>query len=684
MVAIASYFASLGFRVDRREIQKVDNHLKLIERKLQAFTKKLSKTGSLVFQINSFDVNQKKLNTTIGNALDRASLSVVFEISRFSVNQRNLQAAMHRATRATGVRSNNNLGNTYITQTRSLSPEEWNRRESDKNKEWNRRRAEIRADAQARIDARLARATGRAGYSSSLGGGVVGGVGGLAARAYMPAVGLALGGYGLGQLNRRNQEVVSAQLMTQAVVQQAGGTAEQGQQSFEWLRGEGDRVGFNYLEAAPDFNKLISGLTGAGMTVDDSQGVFQGFAELSRVNKLDKTSQNRLFRALSQVAGKNQLMSEELTGQIAEALPGGVALFAEAYQRQIGGNLTGTESIQALRAAMESRSVKGDILLSAGRVASEKARPGLSAASRASQAEQQRFQNQLNDQAINASNSGVESGFARLFKAMAVSLKESDGLVTSMARGFDNMTQKASAVLMTVQSMTRFFEGRDSYLGDKLFPDEESQQKAFLFMQNMKTLMTEIGTLTDNIYNGWSGILGMMETSSVLDKLNESIAMMANAANVFNSLANGNMTEAFSSAKSIGQNAANTISAPGRWGANKILAGAQYGLAGIDPRVTMDQITPYQIPAPFDKGQSELDWRTQYKAEQARMAADSKNKYSLPGVNTPLAAGQSSTNLEIKVDVSIQAANPEDFNQKFQDKFKAVLTEALLQSPQKE
>lgn len=642
MVAIASYFASLGFRVDRREIQKVDNHLKLIERKLQAFNTRMNNSLRLNINLNRFDVDQRRLNLALGNALDLASTRLFFEINNFDINQTRLNQQMIAATRIAS-RAASNASN-------------------------------INPNVNARVNAPL---SGRQAAG-------IGGVGGLAARAYMPAVGLALGGYGLGQLNRRNQEVVSAQLMTQAVVQQAGGTAEQGQQSFEWLRGEGDRVGFNYLEAAPDFNKLISGLTGAGMTVDDSQGVFQGFAELSRVNKLDKTSQNRLFRALSQVAGKNQLMSEELTGQIAEALPGGVALFAEAYQRQIGGNLTGTESIQALRAAMEEKGVKGDILLSAGRVASEKASSGLSAASRASQAEQQRFQNQLNDQAINASNNGVESGFARLFKAMAVSLKESDGLVTSMARGFDNMTQKASAVLMTVQSMTRFFEGRDSYLGDKLFPDEESQQKAFLFMQNMKTLMTEIGTLTDNIYNGWSGILGMMETSSVLDKLNESIAMMANAANVFNSLANGNMTEAFSSAKSIGQNAANTISAPGRWGANKILAGAQYGLAGIDPRVTMDQITPYQIPAPFDKGQSELDWRTQYKAEQARMAADSKNKYSLPGVNTPLAAGQSSTNLEIKMDVSIQAANPEDFNQKFQDKFKAVLTEALLQSPQKE
>jgi hypothetical protein len=100
---------------------------------------------------------------------------------------------------------------------------------------------------------------------------------------------------------------------------------------------------------------------------------------------------------------------EELTGQIAEALPGGVALFADAYQRQSGGNLKGTEAIQALRDAMEKRQVKGDILPIAAQIASEKAASGLSLASKASQAEQARAQNALNDQAITASKGGVES-----------------------------------------------------------------------------------------------------------------------------------------------------------------------------------------------------------------------------------------------------------------------------------
>jgi hypothetical protein len=627
--AIASYFATLGFRVERKELRKVDTTLKQIEDKLRRFGKKIDRHLKINLDVNKFTVDQKKLNLALGNALDLASARLVFQVSRFNVDQARLNAqmatAVGRASRLASARVNPDVG----------------------------------------VRERLPRETIR--HRDAI---VAGGVGGLAARMYTPALGLALGGYGLGQVNRRNQEVVSAQLMTQAVVQQAGGTAQQGEQSFDWLRSQAQRVGFNYLDAAPDFNKLLSGLTGAGMSVEQGQNVFQGFAELSRVNKLDKTSQNRLFRALSQVAGKNQLMSEELTGQIAEALPGGVALFAEAYQRQIGGNLQGSEAIQALRKAMEGRQVKGDILIQAAQIASEKANKGgaLTVAARASQAEQARFQNTLSDQAILASNAGVESGFARLFRSMTAALKEASPLVESMARGFDSVSLSVSKALLSIQSIQRFFQGRDSLLGDKLFPTEEGKAKAFEFLENLKTLMTELDKLSTNIYNGWSMLLDKLDNSAVIDKLNTTIATIANAANVVNNLAEGNLSGAMDAAASVGKSTINTITAPGRTGANAILS----------------TFTDRRIPVPFEETDSQLDWATRYKAEQAKLAAENFNKYDLPGINKPLAQGQSSTNLEIKMDVEIKAANPEDFNQQFQEKFKSVIQDTLIQYSQKE
>lgn len=440
---ISRFFASLGIEIDRASIRKVDTTLNTLEKKLRKF----GTTNNIKIQITGFDINQTALRTALGNSLDIASKSVAFEISKFVVNDRNLQAALLRAARRLPPAPPG--GGPHPPYPPHPGP----------------------------YPPPRPGPTPPSPGSRAFRGGFIGG--GLS-NFYTPALALGLGGYGLSELNQRNQQVVSAQLQSQAVVQQAGGTAEQGTQSFEWLKNQANRIGFNYLDASGDYNKLLSGLTGAGMTVQQGQNVFKGFSELSRVNKLDRTTQSRLFRALSQVAGKDQLMSEELTGQIAEALPGGVSLFAEAYQRQTGKDLgvKGSASIKELLAAMKERNVRGDILTYAAQVAAERAAPSLEAASRASQAEQARYQNSVNDLAVVASNAGVEEGFARIFRTLTAGLSESNGLVTTLAEGFNEATKWADDLLLWPQSFIRALEGKDSLVADWLGKDQTEQLKS--------------------------------------------------------------------------------------------------------------------------------------------------------------------------------------------------------------
>lgn len=275
---ISRYFASLGIELEKGSVKKVDKALDHVENRLKKLGTFANKP--IVLNIGNFDVDQKKLNIALGTALDVASTRLVFEVSRFAVNQaalnRDVAAAMLRATSMNPLIIHPRVSPTGVTP------------------------------------------GGRA-REAAVTGAVAGGVSRTRGMPSLlgPAIALGLGGYGLGALNRRNQEVVSAQLQSSAVVQQAGGTAEQGAASFQYLRQEGQRIGFNYLDASGDYNKLISGLTGSGIGLKESQKVFSGFAELARVNKLDKTTQNRLFRALSQVAGKGKLMSEELNVRLA-------------------------------------------------------------------------------------------------------------------------------------------------------------------------------------------------------------------------------------------------------------------------------------------------------------------------------------------------------------------------------
>jgi hypothetical protein len=275
---VADYFAEFSLKIDKTSVAKADATIDKLNAKITKLGINAEKGISL--KISAFDVNQKSLNVAIGNALDIASARNVLDISRFHIDQSHLNAALVAAMREATM---------VAFRSSTLRP--------------NVRVNPITGVNEGGIRPRHVAAAG----------GIAGGL----SRLYGPALALGFGGYGLSQLNQRNQQVVSAQLQSSAVVQQAGGTAEQGADSFQYLRKEGQRIGFNYLDASGDYNKLISGLTGSGVGLKESQKVFSGFAELARVNKLDKTTQNRLFRALSQVAGKGKLQSEELKIRLA-------------------------------------------------------------------------------------------------------------------------------------------------------------------------------------------------------------------------------------------------------------------------------------------------------------------------------------------------------------------------------
>lgn len=433
---ISKYFASLGFDIDKASVKRVDTALNRLEARLKSFGNIANKPITL--SLGNFDVDQRRLNLALGTALDIASARTTFQISRFVVDQNHLNRAMIAAT-------------TQASRVASQS-------------------ATIRPNVHAQ-------GSGVTGRHAAVAGGIAGGI----SRLYGPALALGLGGYGLGALNQRNQQVVSSQLQTSAVVQQAGGTAEQGQASFDYLRNTANRVGFNYLDASADYNTLLSNVTGSGKSIEEGQKIFTGFSELSRTLKLGKVQQQRVFKALSDISGKGQLQAQELKLQLGQALPGAQSLFAEAYQKELAatgkgkGDLTGQASIQALLDAMGKGQVKSSVLKYAAEIASQRASYTLPTASQASQAEQAKYQNTISDLAVVASNSGIEEGFARIFRTLNGGLSESNGLVRTLSEQFNEATKFADDLLLFPQSFIRALEGKDSLVADFLGVDKTAQ-----------------------------------------------------------------------------------------------------------------------------------------------------------------------------------------------------------------
>jgi hypothetical protein len=424
---IAKYVVGVGFSFPKAEIEKLDAILKSTESKLAAFS------------ISKFKVNDTTLKMVLGTALDLASKQVTFEISKFAIDQSHLNATMARAINL-ATNSVHPVVNPHIVMG-------------------------ARATNAPTTSSKTAR--------NAVAGGMIGG--GLS-RMYGPIAALALGGYGLSSLNKRNQAVQAAELTSEAVATSNGLTQEQGAGAFDWLKKLANKTGFSYMGAADQYNGFLANSLSTGSSLQQSQKMFKGIAEYSRVMHLTPYAQKLVFKGFTDMMGKGKVMSEELTKQLGNSLPGAKPIFAAAYQEFTGGKLTGQPAMAALLDAMKKGKVlSADIIPIATRMMEEKAAPTIAHASETSQSEEDRMTNSVNDLAVLANKAGVEEGFARIFRSISTGLDESGTLVTKLAEGFNEATIAASKLLLFPQSFERALDGRDSLVADWLGVDKTTQ-----------------------------------------------------------------------------------------------------------------------------------------------------------------------------------------------------------------
>ena len=277
MVAISSYFARVSLRVDKGQIKQVDTYLKSIEKRLTDFQKRMAKNGKL--NIN-FTFNTNRLQFDVQKAFNEVSRRVRFPVDNFVVNKQNLASQVSSAIRQAISQANKQV---------RLTP----------------RMAPVKQTAGAGVPPNN-------GSGPSGGGGgpfpgfdslrAGGGAGALAryGLASLPFIG---GAYGLSSLNTANQELISGQLTTQAVLAAKGYSTQQGVDANKWLFGLANNVGFNYMEALPDYNQFLSNSLGAGLGVEQSQDIFKGFSEYQTAMGVTPARRKLVQNALSQMLG---------------------------------------------------------------------------------------------------------------------------------------------------------------------------------------------------------------------------------------------------------------------------------------------------------------------------------------------------------------------------------------------
>ncbi|MCK3476585.1 tape measure protein, partial [Escherichia coli] len=217
-----------------------------------------------------------------------------------------------------------------------------------------------------------------------------------------------------------------------------------------------------------DIAELQSQFAGFGASAKESMGI-QGSEELfrnmvgySRLMGRSEEEIKRALTALSQMAGKGQIMAEELKGQLAEAVPGMVQVFAKATGK--------TE--QELFDAMKKGALKSaDTLQKVTQELNKQitAKGGWKAISESTQAQLGNLKNAWNttlDSIFRGSENGLQDftrSLTTLLNALGgsgKSLGESLGsLMTSMSSGVDSLTDISYRVRAFFDEVTLAYRG---------------------------------------------------------------------------------------------------------------------------------------------------------------------------------------------------------------------------------
>lgn len=397
-MAISSYFAKVSVATDMAALKKVDLYLRQIERRMQDFQKRAMTTNG-AFNLR-FNIDERALVRNLGNALDRAANKVTVDLRNFHINQAALGSALRRAAMGTAVGINVRQANYPLSQGVQQVP------------------------AQSRD-------YGRQNYLHA------GGAAGALARYGMGSLPLIGGVYGMGALNRANQELVSTEIASGAIF------GENAEKAKAWLEKHSDYVGYDYLSTMPIFSSFMASSMPL-MGYEQSQDVFSSLTEFGRTRGTDDVGMKRAMVAIQQMAAKGQVMQEELKLQLSEAKGFGEsrAVFAEANQIRKGGTKTGAEAAKELIKDMERGEVmSADILPIVAKLFKELAAGGIEAARKSSTAQEMRFRNERTRQLRVFSESGGEKGFANFWSIAAELMKGMEPIVKGLAGAFETLSR---------------------------------------------------------------------------------------------------------------------------------------------------------------------------------------------------------------------------------------------------
>ncbi|WP_439887736.1 hypothetical protein ACSX1C_00295 [Pseudomonas sp. MBLB4123] len=306
---IASYYTSIGFKVDLPSMKRVDKHLKQMEAKIAKQAQQFKKSMSLSFneknmpllKFKKFQFDELALQKAAQTSLNRTSRLLRLQVNNFEIDQgklnRQMQTSVQRAANQARVYTKTFTGNSggfgvYDAGKPSAAHRYMTSTPYAKNAH-----SPLGSGAMAGLSA----------GSMLLGGPALAGAGAAFATVA-----------GTRALYSGNQDAVQARNLIQNVVADPTLSEKEnevrGKNAFNYLYDESNRLGLNAKDNAETYAKLIAGSMASGFDLKTSQKMFSQMSEHSTVLHLSGENTKRLSVALAQIFAKGQVQAEELKG----------------------------------------------------------------------------------------------------------------------------------------------------------------------------------------------------------------------------------------------------------------------------------------------------------------------------------------------------------------------------------
>ncbi len=275
---------------------------------------------------------------------------------------------------------------------------------------------------------------------------MAGGVAGTAAtwgRGFIPGLS---GAFAVSHLNTAIQDMRGQDLALQAVT----GSKEEAMRQKAWMENLSGTLGLVTKDTLPAYTKMLASGSTSGYSTGSVQNIFTGVSAYGRTMGLDQESMKGTFRAIEQMINKGQIYSEELKGQLAERAPGVISAMAEAAGLDPEKD---PEAVAKLFKMMEDGELKSrDVMEKFSAILLRRAKEGgaLEEAMKSVAAEQSRFKEAWNKSVMQFADAGFESAMREFFSNTAEEITRATPLTKSFGRAFEWMMNPINAAIEVV------------------------------------------------------------------------------------------------------------------------------------------------------------------------------------------------------------------------------------------